>query len=268
MRYSFLTLFLSLMLNMGFAQNPSFSYEGRFTPTANKTVLNEALTPVDLMPELYNRIAMPFQDQQTLQEMRYWRLEHFPQEYYVSTGNDYSKFMDFETIEISGICAGKTISASGSAKVLTSEQKNLLQTADYGTDIRIKISMRLINQDNKFDIDPAKTIEGTYVFTVVPEAEAECPGGFKQLSAYYTENVHKLFPDPLSNEKIRQAIVTFTIAENGQVINPELKNSTSDPAIDAALLNATKNMPSWKPAATAEGVKVKQSFCIPFGGGC
>lgn len=253
---------------MGFAQIPTFTYTGRYTPTASKTVLNEALTPEDLMPELYNNIAMPFQDKQTLQEMRYWRLEHFPQEYYVSTGNDYSKFMDFETIEISGICGGKNISASGSAKALTVEQKNLLQTADYGTDISIKISMRLINQDNKFDVDPAKTIDGTYVFTVVPEAEAECPGGFKQLSDYYTENVFKLFPDSLSGEKIRQAIVTFTISENGQVINTELKNSTSDPAIDAALLNATKNMPSWKPAVSAEGVKVKQSFSIPFSGGC
>jgi len=33
------------------------------------------------------------------------------------------------------------------------------------------------------------------------------------------------------------------------------------------ILDETKKMPKWKPAKNSEGIKIKQEFSIPFGGG-
>ena len=111
-------------------------------------------------------------------------------------------------------------------------------------------------------------MEGQYVVTIVPETEAEYPGGFEHLSSYVTESVINKISDKSTSENIQWAIVSFTVNEEGQVFDAKMSRSSSDIKIDKLLLDAINKMPKWKPAKNYLGLTVKQTFSIPFGGGC
>lgn len=103
--------------------------------------------------------------------------------------------------------------------------------------------------------------------TVVPETEAEYPGGFKQLTEYLTENFINKISEKNALERIRQAIVKFTVNEEGQIVDAKIFKTSKDPKTDKLLLEAINKMPKWSPAKNAMGIKVKQEISIPFGGG-
>ena len=57
-----------------------------------------------------------------------------------------------------------------------------------------------------------------------------------------------------------QAIVSFTVNEDGKIADAIVSKSSGDAATDKLLLKAINKMPKWKPAETADGTKVKQAF--------
>ena len=110
-------------------------------------------------------------------------------------------------------------------------------------------------------------VNATQAVTVVPEVEAEYPGGFKQITEYYTGNALNKIAGENASDKIRQAVVTFKVSEEGEILEAKIARSSTDLTIDKLLLEATNKMPKWKPAENGKGVKVKQEVSIPFGGG-
>jgi len=56
-----------------------------------------------------------------------------------------------------------------------------------------------------------------------------------------------------------------TIDEAGKITNSSIFESTKDEKIDAILLETIANMPNWKPAEFASGLKVKQEFVFTVG---
>jgi TonB family protein len=110
-------------------------------------------------------------------------------------------------------------------------------------------------------------MEGQYSITIVPAMEAEFPGGFKQISTYLNDNFFNKITQKGNTDKIRQTSLKFTINEEGKVVNSKIFNTSSDVKIDQLLLEAINKMPKWKPAKNSKGIKVKQEFMIPFGGG-
>jgi TonB family protein len=136
-----------------------------------------------------------------------------------------------------------------------------------GTDIRIKIRFNFKNQPNDSGVNVNKINEGEYVVTVIPETEAEYPGGYKQLTEYLNENVFSKISEKNTSEKIQQAILRFTVNEDGQIVDTRIAKTTTYPKIDELLLDATNKMPKWTPAENSKGIKVKQEFSIPLGGG-
>jgi hypothetical protein len=164
---------------------------------------------------------------------------------------------------------GKVLSAHSSGNQLTAEQIHLLQIADLGSDINIKIKFKFKNQDAKSVGSGNNIINGNLALTVVPDTEAEYPGGFAQLSDYFNKNVFNKISDENATDKIMNASVKFTINEDGRVTNTKMSNTSADPQIDKLIIDQTAKMPKWNPAKNSAGVKIKQEFSIPFGGpGC
>ena len=138
-----------------------------------------------------------------------------------------------------------------------------------GSDINIKVVFKTKKQGGGNTGVDSKPIEGTVAVTVVPETEAEYPGGFKQITGYLRANVFNKISGATASEKIQQAIVKFTVNENGEILEAKISKTSTDPTIDNLILNAINKMPKWKPAENANGIKVKQEMTIPFGsGGC
>lgn len=257
------TLLVSLLSITGFSQNSGFEYTGRYTPAIKTATLTEADFVHEIMPEFNRYFVLPFDEYAQFDKQivsLYPHADFYPKE-------RYNYLFNYVSVEISTICDGNQITAAGSSDTLTTEQKNILSTAAMGTDIHIKIKFRYKNKPNYGKQSADKLNEGEYSVTIVPDTEAAYPGGFKQFTKYLTENVFNKTGEPKSTEKIQQAILKFTVDEEGQIVNASIAKSSTDPKIDELLLEATNKMPRWIPAQNSKGENVKQEFSIPLGGG-
>jgi TonB family protein len=267
---TYITLFLLSLFTAGFSQSSTFKYEGRSTPSIKKEKLNEAKFANQIMPEFCKYVILPFGERALLNEQL--KLIDQPNEYHMDpykffdlSLENYSKILYFVSLEISSISKGKTMTSKSMSNMLTVEQKSILNAAEPGTDIRIKIKFKYKNQGNISFYDLEQVKEGEYSVTVVPEKEAEYPGGFKEITNFLIKNVFNKIPDKSKAEKIRLAIVKFTINEEGQVVNAQISRTSKDPQLDKLLLDAINKMPKWKPALNSKGAKIKQEYNIPLG---
>jgi TonB family protein len=262
-----ITLALVLFCLTGFSRNYKFEYSGRFNPEVKKEKLNQANLVSEITPELWQKIQLEYFERQKLDHLKKTDFTQVnsvnPKDY------NYNNLVDYVSVEISGTGNGKALSAQSVGNQLTQEQKNILRTADLGSDINIKINFRFKNQMVKSSGTGKKISEGNLAVTVVPETEAEYPGGFAQLSDYFNQNIFNKISDESATDKILMASVKFTINEDGRIINTKISQTSTDPQIDKLILDLTTKMPKWNPARNSEGIKIKQEFSIPFGGpGC
>lgn len=147
---------------------------------------------------------------------------------------------------------------------LTPEQVSLLQSVDLGDDVVIDIAYKSKNFITK-ELDVRYM---HYAATVIPEHEAEYPGGVESMRAYLKENAIINIPNE-SFKELQQVIIRFTVDEQGQVTNPRFTSTTGDSRTDNLLLKALKNMPGWKPAVDGTGKNVAQDFEFIIGNtGC
>ncbi|MDP1746596.1 MAG: energy transducer TonB [Bacteroidota bacterium] len=265
MKNNIIILLLSLLSLMGSSQNSKFEYLGRSNPSVKKEKLKEAKFICDITPEFWGRLAMPEKDRVELDHRR--KMDYSLGSYlYTQGGYD---IIDYISVEILATCNGKVLMFESTSDKLTTEQKNILNAADLSSNIRIKIMFKYKNQVNDNLNSGDKIIEGQLTVTVVPEIEAEYPGGFKQLTKYFTENVINKVSKTNGSKRVEQAIVKFNVNEQGQIVDAKILRTSTDPQIDKLLLDATNKMPKWKPAENSKGIKIKQGFSIPFGGdGC
>lgn len=259
-------LLISVLFNNVYAQNSKFEYTGRLTPSIKKAKLIKADIIDEIMPEFGRYFVMPFNERAQFDKSRitvYPQANYYPQE-------NYNYLLDYVAVEITTTSDGKVLTSQSTSNVLTIEQKNNLYASDLGSDIRIKIKFKFKNQVKESLDNINEIVIGEYTVTVIPEKEAEYPGGFRKFTDYFTENLLNQMPEIAINEKVQQAILKFAINEEGQIIDAEILRTSTDSQIDKLLLEATINMPKWKPAENSKGIKVKQEFSIPLGGngGC
>lgn len=162
------------------------------------------------------------------------------------------------SVEISTSHKGKTRKAGSKSDILTQEQKDNMHTADVDADISVKVQYLPENTLKHND-----TKEINFTFSVNPESEASYAGGQQQLKKYLKEKAINEIPDG-SFVNYDLAAVKFTVDEEGRIIDP-LVLLPKDEKIDKLLLEAICNMPNWKPAAYANGIKVKQEFVFTVG---
>ena len=172
--------------------------------------------------------------------------------------------VDYIEVEILATENGKVLSSQSTSDKLTVEQKSILSKANLGCEIQIRIKFKYKIANTLAN----KIIEGKLALEIIPEIEAEFLGGVEQRMTYFEKNVTNKLRSTNDIDKISLAIVWFTINEVGQVQDVKLLQTTTDSKIDKLLLDAFTKMPRWSPAKDINGKMVKQSFRIPFGGGC
>lgn len=261
MKNTIITLLLLLLFINCFSQNFNYKYNGRLTPSVKKEKLNQAKYISDISPELWQKLILPHKERIKLDSLR--KMD-YSLGYYLFPQGGYDIFINYVSVEITANCNGKVLTAKSTNDELTTEQKNILNTIDLGTDISIIIKFKYKNKAKDI-LGNDQIIEGKLIVTAVPETEAEYPGGFRQITEYITENILNKISEKSVSEKIRQAIVKFTINEEGQIVNAKIFRTSWDPKTDKLLLEAFNKMPKWKPAKNSKGIKVKQEFSIPFG---
>ncbi len=165
----------------------------------------------------------------------------------------------YESVEISATEQGEIKRVYGKSGQLTDEQKALLNKADANTAIKVKIVYLPENNLKQNDLKEHK-----FSFKILPETEATFIGSNQELKQYLKQNA----VDKIPAGTLRQyalAAVKFTIDEAGKITNSSIFESTKDEKIDAILLETIANMPNWKPAEFASGLKVKQEFVFTVG---
>lgn len=266
MKNSILTLLICALCANGFSQNSKFELPARQTPTVKKEKLSEVKLITDLSPLLWNSMVLSSADRYFLTNRRISEGPEPPK--YVYPQEKYKEIIDYVSVAIVASCNGKRESAESTSDILTTSQKDMLNSVDPGSNITVTIKYKYKNQTpDNFGIRNIIS-EGVSTVTVIPDVEAEYPGGFKQLSNYFASNVANKVSEKDVNEKLFRAEVRFTVEEDGSVTNAKVSQTTTDVKVDKLLLEALNNMPKWTPAANSKGVRVKQQFIIPFNVGC
>lgn len=166
---------------------------------------------------------------------------------------------EYISVELLTSRKGRVEKAMSKNDTLTQEQKEILNRADPGAGISVRINYM---PDNTLTHNDPKEIN--FTFTVDPENEAKYPGGQQQLKKYLKGNLIDKVSDA-GFKKYQLAAVKFTIDEEGLVTNPHVFWTSEDKKTDELLLVTICNMPCWKPAEYANGIKVKQEFVLTVG---
>ncbi|HZV68432.1 MAG TPA: energy transducer TonB [Saprospiraceae bacterium] len=230
MKYSLITLLFLLQFYSGFSQDLSYRING----TYSRPVTKEKLIVSNSMND-------------------------------ISPGYPTSWINEYVTAEISATCNGVAMKAVSANDILSTTQKNILQKADLGTDVIVDIKYKSENAATReMEI---RTMH--FAVTIVPEVEAAYSGGHQQMTQYLKEQAI----DKISSadaKQLKQAIIKFTINEEGEIANAQIAKTSGDPKTDKLLLRTINKMPKWKPAENAQGIKVRQDFEFSVGseGGC
>ncbi len=264
MKHSLIALVIFIFTIPGFSQDSGNYYFGRLTPIVKKEKLPEVVFVSDILDEMWIDLIMPYEDRLDLEARR--KHEYSVGTYLYPTLG-YEMLINYDSVEIYVRSKGELLSSRSSGEKLTREQKNLLNLADLGSDIHIKISYSYKNQKKEHLGANRKIVHGFLDVNVVPETEAEFPGGFNQLTKYLMDNVIHKVDEAKYADNLLQASVKFAIDEEGRIVHAGILNSSGDQKIDKLILEAMNKMPKWKPAKDSKGHKVQQEFRIPFGGG-
>lgn len=267
-------IYFSLLTIITFSQQKKFEYTGRYTPSITKDKLIKARFINEIMPEFSRYVVINSEDRAALNKQMELKdylngYTTYPNEFYSLPLENYNKIIYFISVEITAVCNGKTLKAISEDNILSPTQKNILFAADPGSDISIKFKYKYKVQAVVSPEEHLKIKEGSYTITTVPETEAAYAGGFEGITDYINENVFYKIPKSTNYKKIMQGIVTFTITENGQVVDAKLTETSKDPLIDKLFLNAISKMSKWSPAKDIHGKNTKQEYRIALaGGGC
>ena len=265
MKIGILTFVLVLFYITGFSLSYKFNYTGSFFPKIKNERLNNVSSVSDITPEIWRNMQLRYDDRRKLDELRktdFTQVSAFNSQEY-----NYNNIVDYVSVEISTTNKGKVISSQSLGSQLTFEQKSILKSADPGTNISIKVNFRFKDQAKNTTKVDNEIHTGELTVGIIPEVEAEYPGGFKQLSEYYNDKIFRKILEESTYNKVMLATVKFTINEDGQITNTQISKTSTDPQLDKLILEQTNKMPKWKPAKNSEGKKIKQEITIPFGGG-
>jgi hypothetical protein len=156
MKSIFITTLVILLNAFCFSQDLNYEVHAKYIHAITKESLQKAQSMNDLIP------------------------------YYPS-----SWIANYNSVEITATNNGIPVVAAGLNDQLTTEQKQILNSADPGTDVVFDISFRYNNSVT--EITDAGKIH--YITTLVPETEAEYPGGNEQMNQYLKENAISKIPE-------------------------------------------------------------------------
>jgi len=153
------------------------------------------------------------------------------------------------------------IRETGNTEILTKKQVELLQSAEYSTNLLIRADYQIMNKE----IGLLENSYSTPYLTVVPEKGAVYVSGKEMLLEYLKEN-NRENTLQVKNNKLQAAKLYFTVSKKGAITNVNLVKSSGYPSIDKAMIELIINAPgTWEPAENYKGEKVEQELVISFG---
>lgn len=178
----------------------------------------------------------------------------------INAGYASSWINDYVSVEIVSTSKGNERKVMGTNDQLNPEQRRLIAMADVGANIDVEVKYKYKNTVNaNVDIRTAN-----FTVTLIPDVEAEYPGGLFQLKKELKDQgIDKIVETFIKTRN--QAVVSFTVSENGEATNAQMTLSSDDEKIDHILLELVNKMSKWKPAENAKGEKVKQEFELIVG---
>lgn len=139
----------------------------------------------------------------------------------------------------------------GNGFALNPAQQQLLQQSESGDDITLSVTYY---PDNNL---PAEVKDMAFTLRIVPDNDAEFPGGSEQLQRYLKANAM----DQLSGlTNLPQVKVQFTIAADGRIQQAHLLERSHLPEVDSLLVKTIAEMPNWVPATNADGRTTPQEL--------
>lgn len=163
------------------------------------------------------------------------------------------------SVEISAYKNGTKTTASGTSDVLNQSQKELILSADRSSDIVVSVTYL---PENSLKVNTEKQYD--FSVTIMPDKNATYGESAEQLLQYLQQNsIVKIEAGSFTGYDL--TAIKFTITEQGQVADIQVAMPSKDPKIDEMLVTAISKMPTWKPAAFSNGLKVKQSFVLTIG---
>lgn len=165
----------------------------------------------------------------------------------------------YVSVEIITSYDGKLIKSKSIDDTINDDQKNAMDVADYGRAISVIYNYI---PDNTLSNNTVRS--DNFSFYVLPDKEAQYPEGVAKMKSY----IDKAAFNKISHSDIdiyNLAAVKFTVDEQGTIVNAHVVASSKDEEVDALLLEAICNMPSWVPAEYASGLKTSQDFVFTVG---
>jgi TonB family protein len=270
MRTLAIYLIIAVSITKSYSQSTNFEYNGRFTPSIKDEKLKSARFVNEIMPDFCRTVRLPNEerrllDEQLKQKNNFQRSLLYPDEFFNSPSESYSDVLYFTSMDITTVSKGVVMTSKSTNCILTNEQKSILNAADPGSDIHIKIRYKFKNQGSISTYDLGQIKEGDYTVTVVPATEAEFPGGFAEITNYLVKNFFDQLSDKSSFSRNPPPVVAFVVNEDGHLSNIKIARSSNSSKVDKLLLDAISRMPQWKPAKDAQGKNIKMLYTIPLG---
>ena len=166
---------------------------------------------------------------------------------------------EYKSVELTVLNNGKPQSVFTKNDSLTQQQKELINTADYASDISVKVNYI---PDNNLKDNKERVFD--FTFKVDVEKAAAYTGGTDKLQLYLKENIIDKVPVEQFKQHQLSALL-FTIDKEGNIVDPKIFQSTSNETTDALLLDTVRKMPCWQPGTFPDGKKVKQEFVLLIG---
>jgi len=165
----------------------------------------------------------------------------------------------YESVTVFTTIQGKLQQSVSNSDVLTPAQKDNLNRADAGTEISVVVRYLPENTLQHNDIQ-----EFDFKFSVNPDYEASFAGGSEALMQYLQETAIESIPANLF-QGLDMAAVKFTVSQTGDIVDASIFQPTKSAEMDQILLEAIRQMPTWKPATYADGTTVQQEFALTLG---
>jgi hypothetical protein len=146
---------------------------------------------------------------------------------------------EYKSVKIIVISNGQKKTVTSSNDELTKKQKQLIESADLGSNIKVIVQYLPDNNLSKSEIQ-----EMDFAFKVDPTHEAKCAGGEDHLNQYIEESIMK--------KVSRKDVPQYQVA----AVNKDT---------DALLLKTICEMPKWVSAEYSDGTKTKQEFVFTIG---
>ncbi len=150
--------------------------------------------------------------------------------------------------------------AKGESDFLTSEQKELLTSLDYTSDLFI-----VGDYMRKFNSGIVAEDTLVYVLSVSPTTWAEYAGGQEALVSYLKENTYNEVNN-LRGEQLQSGMIEFVVTKDGSVEQVDLLSTSGYSSIDQKFVQLIEAMPAkWEPAKNDQGENVHQKMVFFFG---